>query len=284
MSLKQSKANSPTGSDRTKPSVVYAQIFKTLRLTLLVRGQAEAAPVEYISGNFLSSLGIIPAAGRLIDDRDNTAGASQVAVLSYNYWRDRFAGDFGAIGQTVSINNVPFTIAGVAAPEFFGVAPGSPPAVYIPIVNRPAVARNYGNEHDTMFIDPHFYWVDIIGRLRPGVKLASVQAEVAARFHQFALASAANDNERASLPALWLEEGGSGMDSLRRQYSKPLFVLMTMVAFILAIACSGRCSSSSPPRRTGPPRPRGAGSHHRRPAHRGRRRRRRRRRGARRAR
>jgi macrolide transport system ATP-binding/permease protein len=48
------------------------------------------------------------------------------------------------------------------------------------------------------------------------------------RFRQFALASAANDKERADLPALWLEEGGSGVDSLRRQYSKPLFVLMTM--------------------------------------------------------
>ena len=110
--------------------------------------------------------------------------------------------------------------------------------VYVPIVNRPSLARNYGNEHDTMFIDTHFYWVDMMGRLRPGVTLARAQAELAARFHQFALASAANDKERADLPTLWLEEGGSGVDSLRRQYSKPLFVLMTMVAFILAIACA----------------------------------------------
>jgi predicted permease len=64
------------------------------------------------------------------------------------------------------------------------------------------------------------------------------QAEVAARFHQFVLASAENDKERATLPWLWLEEGGSGVDSLRRQFSKPLFVLMTMVAFILIIACA----------------------------------------------
>ena len=89
-----------------------------------------------------------------------------------------------------------------------------------------------------MFIDSHFYWADMMGRLRPGVTLARAQAEVAARFHQFALTSAANDKERADLPALWLEEGGSGVDSLRREYSQPLFVLMTMVAFILAIACA----------------------------------------------
>ncbi|MGI8743292.1 MAG: ADOP family duplicated permease [Bryobacteraceae bacterium] len=220
-------------------------VFSTLfayksagQLNLVVHGQAELGPVEFVTGNFFSGLGIVPAAGRLIGDSDNLAGASQAAVLSYAYWRVRFAGDPAAIGQTITINNIPFTIAGVAAPEFFGVIPGSAPVLYIPIVNRPSLARNYGNEHDTMFIDSHFYWADIMGRLRPGITLVRAQAELTTRFHQFALASAANDKERADLPALWLEEGGSGVDSLRRQYSKPLFVLMTMVAFILAIACA----------------------------------------------
>ena len=201
-------------------------------------GQAEVGRGEFVSGNFFSGLGILPAAGRLIADGDNLAGASQVAVLSYNYWRDRFAGDPRAIGQVVSINNIPFTIAGVTAPEFFGVTPGSAPVLYIPIANRPSLARNYGNERDTMFIDSHFYWADIMGRLRPGITLAHAQVELAARFHHFTLFSAANDKERANLPALWLEEGGSGVDSLRRQYSRPLLVLMTMVTFILAIACA----------------------------------------------
>ncbi len=220
---------------------VFSTLFAYKRagqLNLVVHGQAEVGDVELVSGNFFSGLGIVPAAGRLIEDSDNVAGSSQVAVLSYNYWRGRFAGDPAAIGQTVRINNIPFTIAGVAPPEFFGVAPGSNPVLYIPIVNRPSLARNYGNEHDTMFIDSHFYWVDIMGRLRPGVTLARAQAELAARFHQFALSSAANDKERADLPALWLEEGGSGMDALRHQFSKPLLVLMTMVAFILVIACA----------------------------------------------
>ena len=142
------------------------------------------------------------------------------------------------IGKTMRINNIPFTITGVAAPEFFGVTPGSAPVVYIPIANRPALARNYGNEHDTMFIDPHFYWINMMARLRPGITLARAQTEVAARFRQFVFASAEKDKDRTDLPALWLEEGGSGVDSLRRQYSKPLFVLMTMVAFILVIACA----------------------------------------------
>jgi len=127
------------------------------RLNLMVQGQAELGDVEFVSGNFFSGIGIAAAVGRLISDSDDVAGASQVAVLSYNCWRDRFAGNPAVIGQTVSINNIPFTVAGVAPSEFFGVAPGSAPSVYVPMTNRPALAKNYGNEHDTMFIDPHFY-------------------------------------------------------------------------------------------------------------------------------
>jgi macrolide transport system ATP-binding/permease protein len=223
----------------------HNNVFSTLfaykdagQLNLVVGEQAELGPVELVSGNFFSGLGIVPAAGRLISDSDNATGASQVAVLSYNYWRGRFGGDPAAVGQTIRINGIPFTITGVAAPEFFGVTPGSAPALYVPIANRPSLARNYGDEHDTMFVNSHFYWVDIMGRLRPSATLAGAQAELTTRFHQFVLASAANDRERADLPALWLEEGGSGVDSLRRQYSKPLFVLMTMVVFILVIACA----------------------------------------------
>jgi predicted permease len=208
------------------------------QLNLLVHGQAELGPVEFVSGNFFKGLGIVPALGRLINDSDDTVQAPRIAVLSHDYWRERFAGDAAAIGQSVRINNIPFTIAGVAAPEFFGVTPGSSPAIYIPVVNRPELSRNYANERDEMFIGSHSYWVEMMGRLRPGVTLVRAQTELATRFHQFVLSSAANEKERADLPALRLEEGGSGVDSLRREYSKPVFVLMAMVAFILTIACA----------------------------------------------
>ncbi len=222
-------------------NTVFTSLFAyqdTGQLNVSVRGQAELSRVELVSGNFFSGLGTVPAAGRLIDGSDSRADASQVVVLSYNFWQDRFGGDPAAIGQMIRINNLPFTIVGVAPPGFFGVKPGSAPAVYVPMVNRPSLARSYGNERETMFVNPRFYWVGIMGRLRPGITLARAQAELAARFQQFALASATSAGERAVLPVLRLHAGGSGVDSLRRQYSKPLFVLMIMVAFILAIACA----------------------------------------------
>jgi macrolide transport system ATP-binding/permease protein len=207
-------------------------------LNLMVHGQSEVGPVEFVSGNFFSGLHVLPSAGRLIGDIDDAAGGAQVAVISYNYWQQRFAGDTRAVGQSIAINNIPFTIVGVAAPEFFGVRPGTAPLIYIPMKNRPALNRNYGDEHDAMFVDAHNYWVDLMGRLRPGMTRERAEAELATTFHQFALASATNEKDKTDLPRLWVQEAGSGVDSLRRQYSKPLFVLMTIVALILAIVCA----------------------------------------------
>jgi macrolide transport system ATP-binding/permease protein len=210
------------------------------QLTVSVQGQAELGGVQFVSGNFFESLGIDPAAGRLIYESDNLAVAPAVAVLSYNYWHDRFAGDATAVGRTIRIGRLPFIICGVAAPEFFGLAPGSAPALYIPVGTRPRVVADSvlsPAQKSSMFTDAHYYWTDMMGRLRPGITMARAEAETETRFREFVIASGANAN-RADFPKLWLEEGGSGLDSLRRQYSKPLFVLMCMVAFILAIACA----------------------------------------------
>lgn len=221
-------------------SDVFSSVFAYKdagQLTVSIQGQAELDNVEFVSGNFFDSLGVNPAAGRLIGDGDDRAA---VAVLSFNYWRDRFAAKASVIGQTIHIGRLPFTICGVAAPEFFGIAPGSSPALYIPVGVRQQVMAMLSiapADLRSMFVNPRYYWIDMIARLRPGVTMARAQAETAARLRQFGIAAGANPH-RADFPSLWLEAGGSGLDALRRQYSKPLFVLMIMVAFFLAIACA----------------------------------------------
>jgi len=163
-----------------------------------------------------------------------------VAVLGYAYWRDRLAGDAAALNRTIRIGTIPFTICGVAAPEFSGLAPGSAPALYIPIGTRPRIVSDSistAGQRTSMFTDAHYYWTDMIGRLRPGISLARAEVGTRERFRQFVIGAGANAS-RTDFPSLWLEEGGAGLDSLRRQYAKPLWILMSMVAFILAIACA----------------------------------------------
>src|SRR3984885_9705169 len=77
-----------------------------------------------------------------------------------------------------------------------------------------------------------------MARLRPGVSIAQAQAALAPAFHQWVVSTANNDQERANLPELVLTPGAGGLDSLRRQYSKPLYVLLTLVGLILALTCA----------------------------------------------
>jgi macrolide transport system ATP-binding/permease protein len=205
-------------------------------LNLLVDGQAELGIGEYVSGGYFNGLNVIPAIGRLITPDDDREGAGPVAVITYGFWKRRFAGNPGAVGKSISINGTPFTIAGVAAPEFFGIRPQASPEVFIPV--RHLAQVEIRRRTKGWFVNQHNYWIEMMGRLRPGVSREQAQTELAGKFHGWVESSAENDKERANLPELSAQEGGSGVDSLRRQYSKPLYVLMAMVGLILMIACA----------------------------------------------
>ena len=203
-------------------------------LNVMIKGEAELAHGEYVSGDFFRGLALSPAAGRLILSDDDRAGAAPVAVLSLGYSQRRFGDAAGATGQPILINNVPFTVVGVAPQEFFGVDPAAAPQVYLPM--HASLLLDAGARD--MYLDPNYYWVEMMGRLHSGVSLAQAQAALAGPFAQWVATTAGNDRERANLPVLRLEEGAGGLDSLRRRYSKPLYVLWAMVGLILAIACA----------------------------------------------
>ena len=209
--------------------------FNGLNRTLAIRGQASSASTEYVTGEYFRGLAVSPAAGRLIGSEDDRPGAAPVAVISFATSQQRFGGPSGAIGQPVLVDNVPFTVIGVAPPEFFGVDPAAAPDLYLPLHTNLLVD---GARAARMYPDGNFYWIEMMGRLRPGVSMAQAQAALAPRFHQWVAATATTDGERAKLPALMLNPGAAGLGSLRRQYSKPLYVLLTMVGLILAIACA----------------------------------------------
>jgi predicted permease len=221
-------------------SDVFSTVFAYAwggRPDTVVQGQAEILKAELVSGGYFSGLGVYPAAGRLILEDDDRFGAPPVAVISYAYWQRRFASSPAAVGQSILIDGTPFIIAGVSAPDFFGVDPGFAPELTIPLHAGPLLAPK-PDEYRKRYVDKNFYWVDMMGRLRPGVSIQQAQARLAGQFHEFVLSTAATAKEKADLPAVWLDEGGSGVDSLRRQYSQPVYVLMAMVGLILAIACA----------------------------------------------
>ncbi len=204
------------------------------RLNVMVRGEAELSDAHFVTGNFFTGLAVSPAAGRLLIEDDERPGAASVVVVSYGYGERRFGGAGRAVGQQVLINNHPFTVVGVTPPEFFGVDPATAPGVYLPLrlelLLNPAAEKKYQ--------DPNYYWLEMMGRLKPGVSMGQAQAALAAPFAAWVAPTATNDAQRANLPVLHLEEGAGGLDTLRRRYSRPLYVLLAMVGLILAIACA----------------------------------------------
>jgi len=216
----------------------YANNREVQRMNVSINGKAESLTGELVSGNYFHGLGVAPAAGRMILADDDRVGAAPVVVLSFAFSERHFGGAADAPGKTLSINGVPFTVAGVAPPEFFGVDPSEAPGMYVPMHANLLLGTNDPYPFTAAdYLDENYYWMQAMARLRPGVTLAQAQAQLAPRFHQW-VAATASEKERAILPELVLRAGRGGIDSLRREYSKPLFLLMTLVALILVIACS----------------------------------------------
>jgi len=167
-------------------STVFAH-YQPTPFNLIIEGQADVANGEFVSGDFFRALSVPPAAGRLIVSDDDRTGVRPVAVLSYDLSQKRFGGPAQAVGQSISINSVPVTIAGVAPPEFFGVNPGVAPDFYLPMhanLLLGATVRGW-------YLDHRIYWIEMMARLRPGVTIDQAQAAWTGRFHQWVESTAA---------------------------------------------------------------------------------------------
>jgi predicted permease len=195
-----------------------------------------------VSGGYYAALGLAPAAGRLLNKQDDEPGAPLVAVISDGFWAREFARNPQAIGQTIPINGNPTTIVGVTPAGFVGARVGSIDDVTmslsaIPQIDPPAAGLlGAGN-----------FWLRVLARPQPGLPVAEAAARLSAAWPGFAEQVIAPhwpaDRRKAMAQSVFrLDSGGAGWNYLREMYREPLFVLMGMVALILAIACANVAS------------------------------------------
>jgi predicted permease len=198
---------------------------------------ARSVAGEFVSGNYFRTFGLRPEAGRLFTDADDVAGAPMVAVMSYDTWQRDYAADPAVVGSTFWINTKAVTIAGIAPRGFFGDRLSStPPAYYLPIETMPVLA-NVPYVHD-----PSQLWLDMVGRVKPGVSLPALQAKVSALVRQ-SLADTrpfADSENKALLSKVHvvLTPGGGGIQEMRDQYGSHLKLLMWISGVVLLIACA----------------------------------------------
>jgi predicted permease len=207
-------------------------------------GSVGAAPaeVELVSGSYFSVLGGNPILGRAFGTEvDNPRDANPVAVISYGFWQARFAGARDVIGQKLRILKTTYTVIGVTRPQFHGETVGANPEVFVPLSMQSEISpgRDYLSPETNHFSKTE--WLQVIGRLKPGVSLAQARAAITVEFQQMMQAEtagmSAHDKQQFMTQTLAVTGGGRGASTLRSDFGKPLKILMAVVGLILLIAC-----------------------------------------------
>jgi predicted permease len=200
-------------------------------------GAAEPYVGEFVSGNYFPMFGVNAFAGRALTLTDDKPDAPPVAVMSYRTWNQRFGLDPSVIGATFTFDNVPYTVAGIAPPGFFGdTLRPDPPDFWLPLATEPLLTGKEGllNRSD-------LHWLYIIGRLKPGAKPASVQSEVTVALQRWLSAQpdlTAHDRSELNKQHIVLAPAGGGVARLQSNYKTGLRLLMTIAGFVLLIACA----------------------------------------------
>ena len=201
----------------------------------------QQAYADMVSGNFFSGLGVRPVIGRTFS-MDDENQHTQTAVLSYSYWSSRFSRDPKIIGKTLFVKALPFTVIGVAAPEFIGLERRKATDLWVPFQNRPDL-KPWGApaQFDIgMYNKPQWFFLMIIGRLNPGITeqqaLAQINPEYRAILEQTLGKTPKNDTNDKKVELYFTP--ARGIEGINQQYKEPMYVLMGMVALTLVIACA----------------------------------------------
>ncbi|HLG97493.1 MAG TPA: ABC transporter permease [Bryobacteraceae bacterium] len=208
--------------------------FVAAGVTLTGRGEPKPLPATLATANYFDVLGVKPALGRtFLADEDKKPGGNTVVVLSHSLWTHEFGADPSILGKTVTLNLTPYTVIGVAPPNFKGtITFGNPNLVWIPISMH---AQVFPAQVEALFDSRRFRIVSVFGRLKPGVQPEQALAPlktIASRLEQ----EYPRDNNGRSVEVSSLQEAALGFLP-RGQLLIASIALMSVVGLVLLIAC-----------------------------------------------
>jgi predicted permease len=205
--------------------------FDSTRVVLNADGQSDFILGQSVSGNFFSLLRIDSVLGRTLTNDDEQTGRPGVAVISFGYWKRRFASDSSVVGKSVTLKGVPFTIVGVAPEQFRGILLGDSVDIWVPL-----------SFWETLRLNDHLS-LGVMARMKPGADEKQASAELTLSDQQFtaaALGSKISPQEEREVRARSIElvPGGRGLIDLPDELPQSLLVLTTVVGLVLLIACA----------------------------------------------
>jgi predicted permease len=236
-------STSPASKGPLEALFGFAPVYE---VTSLVGDRAEIIHGQVVTGGYFEGLGVQPILGRAITAADDRPGAAPVVVLSHSFWREAFGGDPSALGRQVTLNRTAFTVVGVTPPGFSGALQvGYQPAVTIPLAFELVLVENEDGARRPAGRPP-VWFLNVMGRLKPGATLAEARESLNPAFRAAALdvmPPPSRDNEPSRIepkdePRLTARPGGLGLREHRLMYSRPIYALFAVVGVVLLIACA----------------------------------------------
>lgn len=211
--------------------------------------------LQLVSGNFFDVAGVTPQAGRLLNADDDRASGTYPAVISGAYWSREFGRSPRAIGQSISLNDAPVTIVGVAADSFFGMRPGTRPDFWLPVSAQQDVRyrdnfwNSNGDSNKPFMLQAQIRWLTFLARVESVPAEQAATAAINAVHHRDMEREVHGRNDPVEIKSLAgsrvrLDAGEKGLSDLRQRFTAPLLVLMAAAAAVLLIACLNLASLS----------------------------------------
>jgi predicted permease len=201
-----------------------------VQMSLKAKSRPERIWGMVASANYFDVLGVRPIVGRgFLPEEDTKPGGAPVAVISYRLWQTHFGGNPTIVGQTIEINQHPYTIVGVTPAVFQGSQTGVRTEIWVPIMMEAQL-----NELGDLLHDHHQFWLLGFGRLKPGVTLEQAQQEMTLRLKPEARAYPEEHKGHANVTVypLWRNPFG-----LNQFLSTLLPALMCIAGLVLLLAC-----------------------------------------------
>lgn len=193
---------------------------------LEMNGTLFAGAVDEVAGDYYETLGLRPALGRFLKDRETTPAA----VIGYRRWQESFHSDPGVLGKIIRVDGKPYTIIGVHPKAFPGLLREVAADATVAVASS-AFQRAYSPK-DAFYV--------VIGRLREGVNEAQARARIAVLWPAIRESTAPDSGpERAQALGLrvHVEPAARGQSYLREQFTRPLYTLFGIVGLLLVLAC-----------------------------------------------
>lgn len=206
-------------------------------------GANDHTRIGMVSGAYFSVMAVKAIMGRTFTaEVDRVRDANLVAVISYRYWKNRFALDHAIVGRRIRVRQTSFEIIGVAQPGFSGETVGEAPDIWVPLTMQGAVYPGNDVLTPPKDVTNKYMWLQVMARLKPGVTLEAAQAAINLTLQEV-LQDEASRVSAVARPGylaqrIKLVSGSRGASTLRNSFGKPLLILMGLVGLVLLIACA----------------------------------------------